>query len=139
MKCAVDDLPLLRSDELYHVFTDEGRQIEEPVGLRKRVHEAFFKELKTEETPDWLYSCKGKSYIMNAQAHAFANTYVLKTDIRKFYRNCDRKHVFQFFRDKKYYALDGDIAGIISRCADFRGTYSNRFASESTCRVLVLL
>jgi hypothetical protein len=121
LKCAVGDLPLLQSDELYNIFTDKGRQIEEPVGLRKRVHEAFFKELKTEETPDWLYSCRGKGYIMNAQAHSLANTYALKVDIRKFYRNCDRKHVFQFFLDKKYYALEGDIAGIISDILTFEG------------------
>jgi hypothetical protein len=100
---------------------DNGRQIEEPVGLRERAHRAFFNELKMEEMPDWLYSCIGKSYIMNAQAHALANTYVLKTDICKFYRNCDRKHVFQFFRDKKYYALVGDIAGIISDILTFEG------------------
>jgi hypothetical protein len=121
LKCAVGDLSLLQSDALYHVFMDNGRRIEEPVGFKERAHRAFFEELRTEETPDWLYSCKGKSYIMNAQAHSFANTYVLKVDILKFYRNCDRKHVFQFFRDKKYYALDGDIAGIISDMLTFEG------------------
>jgi hypothetical protein len=121
LKCAVGDLPLLQSDEHYNVFTDKGRQIEEPIGLKKRAHEAFFKELKTEETPDWLYSCKGKSYIMNAQAHSFVNAYVLKVDIRKFYRNCDKKHVFQFFKDRRYYALAGDIAGIISDILTFEG------------------
>jgi hypothetical protein len=115
IRCSVGDLPSLRSDDLYRVFTnDSGRIIEEPTGLLKQAHKAVFSEINQEQLPDWYFSCKGKGYIENAKVHANEKTHVLKIDIHHFYRSCDKRHVFQLFKDKNYYGLPGDIAGILA-------------------------
>lgn len=69
------------------------------------------------ERPQWLISGeKGKCYIDNGKAHIKSN-YFLTIDIKKFYDNCKREYVYQFFKNKL--SMSGDIAGICTDIVTF--------------------
>lgn len=96
-----EDLSLLASDSLYNVFPkkvkNKLRKIEEPIGLRKKVHKRLLNLLSRIETPDYLFSGKkGFSFVDNARYH-IENDYFLLMDIESFYLKSSKEYIFRFF------------------------------------------
>ncbi|QQO09581.1 reverse transcriptase family protein [Breznakiella homolactica] len=102
-------LPLTNS---YRIFSINGREIQEPIGLLRKIHDRLFRYLSRIDTPTYLYSGKrGLSYVDNAKRH-INSSYFLKMDIKGFYKNANREYVFRFYR----YRLNqsDDIAHILA-------------------------
>ena len=103
----------LSRDENYRVFTKDGRKIQEPLGVLKAVHRKIKKYLCRLEYPNYLFSgIKNRSAIKNAQFHV-TNDHILVIDIKRFYRCCNGKYVFRFFRDTM--KMSQDTAWILSK------------------------
>jgi Reverse transcriptase (RNA-dependent DNA polymerase) len=103
----------LLSENQYKVFQNKkGRWIQEPIGWLRSVHDQIRCLLNRIETPDYLYSRKGRSYVDNAKQHVGWHP-VIKTDIAKFYPSTTRDMVFKLFHDVFKCARD-----IASRLAD---------------------
>lgn len=89
----------------YHSFeiakkhSDDMRTITAPDKDLKRIQRRILDLLQPVIRPEWLISGeKDKSYISNGETH-LDSRYVLTMDIRKFYDNCTREPVYQFFRE----------------------------------------
>lgn len=102
----------------YHSFeidkkhSSEKRKITAPDSTLKLVQARILSLLQNVIRPDWLVSSqKGKCYIDNGKTH-ITGRYVLTMDIKKFYDNCTREQVYQFFIKKLKTAPD--IAKILS-------------------------
>ncbi len=90
-----------------------------PVFRLKQCQKKIFSFLRWVERPDWLMSSeKGKNYVTNAKAHV-ENSYCLTIDINKFYDNCMRDAVYQFFNKKLECAPD--ISKILTDFATYDG------------------
>ena len=90
----------------YHKFkidkkhSDEKREITAPDKTLKAIQRRILYLLHRVIRPDWLISGeKKKCYIDNGKAH-LDGKYVLTIDIKKFYDNCTREPVYQFFMQK---------------------------------------
>ena len=90
----------------YHKFeidkkhTDEKREITAPDKTLKAIQKRILYLLQPVIRPKWLISGeKQKCYIDNGKAH-LDGKYVLTIDIKKFYDNCTREPVYQFFVQK---------------------------------------
>ena len=84
------------------------REIQQPLGRLQQLHQRIGKLLARIELPDYLYSCKGRSYIDNARVHV-GQVPLIKTDIHHFYPSTTRAMVYRMFRDRLRCAAD--IAG----------------------------
>ena len=118
-----NDLSLLVSDSLYNVFykkvKNKLRLIEEPIGLRKKVHKRLLNILSRIETPNYLFSGKkGLSFVDNARYHV-KNDYFLLLDIESFYLNSSKEYIFRFF----HYVLkmSQDVAWLLSDIVTIKG------------------
>lgn len=90
----------------YHKFeidkkhSNEKREITAPDKTLKAIQRRILYLLHRVIRPDWLISGeKQKCYIDNGRAH-LDGKYVLTVDIKKFYDNCTREPVYQFFVQK---------------------------------------
>lgn len=90
----------------YHKFeidkkhSDEKREITAPDKTLKAIQRRILYLLHRIIRPEWLISGeKQKCYIDNGKAH-LDGKYVLTIDIKKFYDNCTREPVYQFFVQK---------------------------------------
>ena len=90
----------------YHKFeidkkhSDEKREITAPDKTLKAIQRRILYLLQRVIRPEWLISGeKQKCYIDNGKAH-LNGKYVLTIDIKKFYDNCTREPVYQFFVQK---------------------------------------
>lgn len=91
---------LSNSSTNYHVFPSNGRLIQSPQKLLRRVHSRIFTLLKRISQPEYVFSgIKGKSNISNAQEH-LSNKFVLKVDIEKFFSTTQYKKIYAFFYEK---------------------------------------
>lgn len=81
----------------YHVFFSNGRLVQSPQKLLRRVHGRIFTLLKRITQPDYMFSgIKGKSNVSNAQQHHL-NKFVLKVDIEKFFSTTKDEKIYAFF------------------------------------------
>ena len=95
----------------------EKRDITAPNRRIKQIQSRVLELIQKVERPQWLISGeKGKCYIDNGKAHISSN-YFLTIDIKKFYDNCKREYVYQFFKNKLQ--MSGDIAGICTDIVTF--------------------
>lgn len=95
----------------------EKREITAPNKRIKRIQSRLLDLIQKVQRPLWLISGeKGKCYIDNGKAHLSSN-YFLTIDIKKFYDNCKREYVYQFFKTKL--KMSGDIAGICTDIVTF--------------------
>jgi len=91
-------------EEQYYSFDidkkdGDQRSITAPMDDLKSIQQRILSLLTKVQRPDWLMSAeRGKSYITNGQAHLNSD-YLLTMDIKKFYDNCKREYVYQFFID----------------------------------------
>jgi len=90
----------------YHSFeiekkhSAEKRKITAPDKTLKAIQRRILYLLQKVIRPDWLISGeKGKCYIINGKEHKDGR-YTLTIDIKKFYDNCTREPVYQFFAKK---------------------------------------
>ena len=90
----------------YHKFeidkkhSNEKREITAPNKTLKAIQRRILYLLHRVIRPDWLISGeKQKCYIDNGRMH-LDGKYVLTVDIKKFYDNCTREPVYQFFVQK---------------------------------------
>lgn len=75
------------------------RRITAPRWEIKRVQKRVLRLLSGIEKPEWVISgTKGKCHIDNAKFHR-QNPYVITMDLKAFYDNCTRDHVYRFFRN----------------------------------------
>ena len=102
----------------YHKFeidkkhSDEKREITAPDKTLKAIQRRILYLLQRVIRPEWLISGeKQKCYIDNGKAH-LNGKYVLTIDIKKFYENCTREPVYQFFVQKL--ETSPDVAEILT-------------------------
>lgn len=97
----------------------EKRQITAPDRILKQVQTRILRLVQRVERPEWLISGeKGKCYIDNGKAHLLSS-YVLTIDIKKFYDNCRREPVYQFFI--KRLKVSKDVAAILTDIVTYNG------------------
>src|ERR1035438_6872737 len=97
----ISDFACLIDKSNYHEFKNKkGRLIQHPLknGTLDSIHKSIAKLLARIELPSYLYSCKGRSYVLNAAAHS-ANVPLIKTDISKFYPSTSFSSIFSLFRN----------------------------------------
>lgn len=88
------------------------RNINNPEKTLKAIQKVILKYLSRIETPDWLISGKrGRSYINNGIFHK-EGSYVHTADIKTFYNNCKRTHIYKMFLNT--FKMSPDIAGIMT-------------------------
>lgn len=121
----LDDGELKKINDMirYHSFhidkkdSKEKRQIMAPDYELKKTQRRILCLLQRVIRPEWLISGeKGKSYIDNGKAHLLSR-YAFTMDIKKFYENCSREAVYQFFIKKLH--TSKDIAKILSDIVTF--------------------
>ena len=88
----------------------EKRPIENPKRNRKKIQKKLNRLLSRIETPLWLKSGKKKeSFVTNAKYHK-DNSYFVCMDIKGFYQEVSRQHVFSAF--KHDFCMSEDLAWI---------------------------
>lgn len=102
----IDTIIGYHSFEINKKHSQEKRQITAPDKTLKSVQKRILYLLQKVIRPDWLISSeKRKSYIDNGKAH-MDGRYILTIDIKKFYDNCAREPVYQFFVQKLNTSFD---------------------------------
>lgn len=100
---------------------NEKRIITVPDRRSKTIQTRMLGLLQKVKRPEWLISGeKGKCYIDNGKAHV-KSKYILTMDIKKFYDNCKREYVFNFFENRLQ--MTGDIAGLCTDIVTFDGGF----------------
>lgn len=109
----------------YHKFeidkkhSDEKREITAPDKTLKAIQRRILYLLHRVIRPEWLISGeKQRCYIDNGKAH-MDGKYVLTIDIKKFYDNCTREPVYQFFVQKL--KTSPDVAEILTNIITYKG------------------
>lgn len=119
----VPDFSNLIDKSNYHEFKNKkGRLIQHPLkkGALDSIHKRIAKLLARVELPNYLYSCKGRSYVLNAAAHA-ANVPLIKTDISKFYPSTSFSSIFSLFRNS--FKCSPDVAWLLAQLCCFNGRH----------------
>ena len=118
-------LKMIDSIIRYHKFeidkkhSDEKREITAPDKTLKAIQRRILYLLHRVTRPEWLISGeKQKCYIDNGKAH-LNGKYVLTIDIKKFYDNCTREPVYQFFVQKL--KTSPDVAEILTNIITYNG------------------
>ena len=104
----------------FSLFSTKGklREIKEPIGRMRVIHQKVAKLLSRVETPEYLMSQKGCSYKDNAEFHKDTDNNILTTDIRNFFPSCRRERIA--FSFKKHFGMPGDIAFLLSKLLTFQ-------------------
>lgn len=109
------DLVTLNSisdDSLYNIFTDNGRVIEQPLGIRDVIHTKIASLLVRIKPSDSLHSgVKKRSHVTNAESHT-GNQPLLTSDIRGFFQSTTRESIFKFFHLQL--GCSKDVSSILS-------------------------
>lgn len=118
LQISFEELKTIQQEIQYHSFeidkkdSAEKRKITAPSYSLKRIQSRLLSLIKRIERPDWLISGEiGKSYITNGEMHIQSN-YMLTMDIKKFYDNCRREGVYQFFLT--HLRTSSDVAKILT-------------------------
>lgn len=116
----------LDNSEAYFWFRDKnGRNIMSPYKKLKSVQKRINHLLSRIEIPVWVHGgIKKRSIQTNATTHKNSNIF-LQIDIKKFYNNCSREKVFQFFYSKL--SMSPDVAKIMTDLT----TYQNQLVTGS--------
>lgn len=97
----------------------EKRKITAPDRTLKLVQARILRLVQRVERPEWLISGeKGKCYIDNGKAHLLGS-YVLTIDVKKFYDNCKREPVYQFFIQRL--KVSKDVAALLTDIVTYNG------------------
>ena len=120
---APGDLKMIDTVIGYHKFqidkkhSAEKREITAPDKTLKEIQRRILYLLHRVIRPTWLISGeKQKCYIDNGKAHADGK-YILTIDIKKFYDNCTREPVYQFFLQTL--KTSPDVANILTNIVTY--------------------
>ncbi len=103
----------------YRVFhNDNGREIQAPRGALDRIHRRIAALLARIETPDYLYSKRGRSHLENAGAHRHQPE-LLKTDIKEFYPGTTHAMVTRMFQ--RHFHCASDVSRMLADVCCFNG------------------
>ncbi|MCL5458937.1 reverse transcriptase family protein [Loigolactobacillus coryniformis] len=109
----------------YYSFTrpkknsNERRIIDAPNQRLKKIQTSVYAYLRKVKRPDWVMAGEvGKNWTENAETHA-DDSYFVKADISKFFDNCEREYVYQFFLTKL--EQSPDVADICTSLVMFEG------------------
>lgn len=103
----------------YRVFpNDNGREIQAPRGALDRIHRRIAALLARIETPDYLYSKRGRSHLDNAGAHRHQPE-LLKTDIKEFYPGTTHAMVARMFQ--RHFHCASDVSRMLADVCCFNG------------------
>ncbi|QCT03677.1 hypothetical protein E6C60_2966 [Paenibacillus algicola] len=122
LKIDYEKLKTISNITLYHSFSlqkndGDPRLITAPKAELKKLQKRILRLLEKVKRPDYLISGeKGKSYLNNALTHQHSD-YFLTIDIRKFYDNCKREYVYNFFI--KMLQTSKDVACILTDIITF--------------------
>ena len=75
------------------------RLIEEPSYKLKRLQKRIYALLSCIEFPEYLFSCKKRSFIAGAALHANQPSVIIKVDIKKFYPSTHRDKIYKFWKN----------------------------------------
>ena len=119
----------------YKTFTDykgdKPRNIEEPKKILKTLQKRLKRLLSKLRPPQWLSSgVKDKSYVDNARIHK-NHEYLIKCDIKSYYKSATREFVFRFFRNILF--QEEDIAWLLTDLV----TYNNYIPTGSPTSQLI--
>jgi hypothetical protein len=115
------DFTKLVDDSNYHHFLNKnGREIQHPINELDPIHNRIAKLLARLDLPDYLHSCKGRSYVSNAAAH-MSDVPLIKTDISKFYPSTSFSSVFNLFHESFY--CSRDVAWHLARLCCYKGRH----------------
>lgn len=95
---SVNELLSAITSPSYRCFTNQnGRLCEQPLAKTEKIHKAIARLLAKLETPSFLMSVKGFSYVDNARHHIgdFPSVHL---DISNFYLSTSERRVWEFFR-----------------------------------------
>lgn len=87
------------------------RLVEAPSKELKKVQKKIKTLLSNIPCPEWFISTNHKSYLDNYKLH-INNDYVVTLDIQKFFPNCQREHIYCFF--KEVLQTSPDIAKLLT-------------------------
>ncbi len=97
----------------------KSRNVQEPIGLLRKIQDRLAELLARIETPEYLFSAKqGRSYLSNAGAHKGSGQ-AIRIDIKGFYQNASDKYVRRFFLDDLQ--CSPDIAHILTEFICWNG------------------
>jgi hypothetical protein len=102
---------LLKEGSYRTWINNNGREIQHPLGWLADVHGKIALHLSKIETPDYVHSKKGHSYVTNAIAHKGYHP-VIKTDISSFYPSTSRQMIKTMFVQQ--FKCAKDVAGILA-------------------------
>lgn len=115
----IDDIIGYHKFEIDKKHSQEKREITAPDKALKAIQRRILYLLQRVIRPDWLISGeKQKCYIDNGKAH-LGSKYVLTIDIKKFYDNCTREPVYQFFVQKL--KDSPDVSEILTNIITYNG------------------
>jgi hypothetical protein len=105
-------LDKLLKDGSYRVWINyKGREIQHPLGWLAEVHGRIARYLSRIETPEYVFSKKGRSYVDNAHEH-IGYSPLAKTDISSFYPSTNRQMIKDMFVSQ--FKCAKDIANILA-------------------------
>lgn len=115
---SIAEMKALYSPDNYRCFfkvtNGKQREIEAPKLALDKIHTRIASLLLRIEIPDSLHSgVKGRSNVSNAQVHKGNGKKIITVDIKGFFRNTTRSHVFDFFLTVM--KCSPDISDILSR------------------------
>lgn len=111
---------LAYGDSYRDYVSDEGRPIQYPIGDLAIIHKKLAIFLSSIETPDYLTSKKGSSYIKNAGRH-LGDIPLIKTDIAKFYPSIGFGYILRMFIDE--FKCSTDVSWILAKLCSFKGQH----------------
>lgn len=115
----ISTLTSLCDNNLYNVFTDNGRIIEQPIGARDIVQTRIASLLVRIKPSDCLHSgIKKRSHITNAKVH-LGNHPLLTSDIRGFFQSTTRESIYKFFH--RQLKCSKDVSSILSDICTING------------------
>ena len=116
----------IESDKAYFMFKDKNdRKITSPNHELKRVQKRINALISRINVPDWIHGgVKKRSIQTNVTTHKNSNVFV-KLDIKGFFENCSREHVYRFFNRKL--KMSPDTAKILTDLT----TYQNSLVTGS--------
>lgn len=120
------ELERLADPGLYNEFESKDKKnpkkkrwVQEPIGIRKKLHKRLHKLIAKIESPDFLCSGKrGISIRKNAEIHE-RSANILTLDIQKFYESTNVEYVLRFFlHDLK---IENDLALKLAKACTCKG------------------
>lgn len=121
-------------DQYLCKFKKDRRDMYKLMKELKYINKKLFSLLSKIETPDYLFSKKGKSHIDNAKYH-LGNEYVFNIDISSYFPSVKKYKVFNYYR--KCLKMPPDIADLMCKFTVFDDHLSQGLSTSPILAYLV--